>query len=172
MDNLKWYWVYVPYLDPPERQQESALKAGYSKVCFKDEADKVIANKDEEIAGLKAIANEPGIPSRPCRKCGSIGTLIYMPIVKNEHTYWRIYHNKGIDYVVGIRCAHCGEVAFVTKQTHEYELRHHKYKRCLTMALWCNACLYQFPSFGTPSKKEKWWSKWHDKWLDIAEEYK
>lgn len=49
---------------------------------------------------------------------------------------------------------------------------HNKRKRCLAMALWCNACLYQFPSFGTPSKKEKWWSKWHDKWLDIAEKYK
>ena len=43
MDNLKWYWVYVPYLDSPEQQQESALKAGYNKVCFKDEADKAIA---------------------------------------------------------------------------------------------------------------------------------
>ena len=42
MDNLKWYWVYVPYLDSPEQQQESALKAGYNKVCFKDDADKVI----------------------------------------------------------------------------------------------------------------------------------
>lgn len=39
MDNLKWYWVYVPYLDPPDRQRESALKAGYNKVCFKYDAD-------------------------------------------------------------------------------------------------------------------------------------
>ena len=39
MDNLKWYWVYVPYLDPPDRQQESALKAGYGKVCFKYDVD-------------------------------------------------------------------------------------------------------------------------------------
>lgn len=43
MNNPKWYWVYVPYLDPPERQHETALKAGYDKVYFKSEADKVIA---------------------------------------------------------------------------------------------------------------------------------
>ena len=39
MSELKWYWVYVPYLDPPDRQQESALRAGYNKVCFKYDAD-------------------------------------------------------------------------------------------------------------------------------------
>lgn len=42
MSDLKWYWVYVPYLDPPDRQQESALKAGYNKVCFKYDADSEI----------------------------------------------------------------------------------------------------------------------------------
>ena len=92
MDNLKWYWVYVPYLERPDRQQESAFKAGYNKVCFKYDAD--------------------------------------------------------------------------------IEIRHQKYKRCLKMAEWCNACLYQFPAFGTPSNKERWWEKWHDKWLDIADKFK
>ena len=43
MSKLKWSWVYYPYLDPPEKQQESALKAGYNKVYLKSEADKYIA---------------------------------------------------------------------------------------------------------------------------------
>ena len=44
MSKLKWSWVYYPYLDPPEKQQESALKAGYNKVYLKSEADKTIAH--------------------------------------------------------------------------------------------------------------------------------
>ena len=43
MSELKWNWVYYPYLDAPNKQEESALKAGYIKVVIKDEADKVIA---------------------------------------------------------------------------------------------------------------------------------
>ena len=53
MSELKWNWAYYPYLDPPEKQKESALKAGYIKVVNKDEADKVLAEKDAEIAELK-----------------------------------------------------------------------------------------------------------------------
>ena len=43
MSELKWNWVYCPYLDAPDKQKESALKAGYTKVVRKSEADKVIA---------------------------------------------------------------------------------------------------------------------------------
>jgi hypothetical protein len=53
MSELKWNWVYYPYLDAPNKQEESALKAGYIKVVSKDEADKVIAEKDKEIVKLK-----------------------------------------------------------------------------------------------------------------------
>jgi hypothetical protein len=42
MSELKWYWVYSPYLDPPEKQKESAQNAGYVKVVSKSEADAVI----------------------------------------------------------------------------------------------------------------------------------
>ena len=39
MSELKWNWADYPYLDPPEKQKESALKAGYIKVVDKDESD-------------------------------------------------------------------------------------------------------------------------------------
>lgn len=180
MTELKWNWAYLPYLDPPEKQKESALNAGYAKVVSKDEAAKVISEKDAEIAGLKAAAKEPSVPNRTCRKCGSAGTLMYMPIVKDGRTYWDLYNNKGMDYVVGIQCAHCGEVAFVTKQTHEYELRKQKYKRCLDKAKWCASEEGRLeaiaPLFGTD--KECWeynsdyWAKWRERWLRLAEEFK
>lgn len=58
MDKLKWKWVYIPYLDAPEQQKESAIKAGYAKVCFKSEVDATIAdlkkNHDAEIGRLRA----------------------------------------------------------------------------------------------------------------------
>lgn len=98
------------------------------------ENDKVNANQYAEIAKLKALAKEPFLSNRVCRKCGKEGTLMYTPTAEDNNTFWDLYNNKGIDYVFSIRCAHCGEVAFVTKQTHEYELRKQKYKRCLANA--------------------------------------
>ena len=140
-------------------------------VYLKSEVDKAIAEKDAEIAGLKAAAKEPSVPNRTCRKCGSAGTLMYMPIVKDWRTYWDLYNNKGMDYVVGIQCAHCGEVAFVTKQTHEYELRHQKYKRCLAIAMWCAA---ERDIFNLTPKvtKVEFFARWHKRWLKIAEQFK
>ena len=55
MTELKWQWVYYPYLDAPTKQEESALKAGYIKVVMKEDVDKVIAKKDELIASLQDI---------------------------------------------------------------------------------------------------------------------
>lgn len=54
----------------------------------------------------------------------------------------------------------------------ELQLRYQKYKRCLAMAMWCDAEMYAYPSFGTESPKEKWWQKWHNRWLAIAEKFK
>ena len=50
MSELKWNWVYYPYLDTPNKQEESALKAGYIKVVIKSEADAVI----KELKAQKA----------------------------------------------------------------------------------------------------------------------
>jgi len=144
MSELKEVFAYQP-----DEIESLVGKANGNSYYLKSEADKTIADLEEshkmeveqllmEIAGLKAAAKEPSVPNRKCRKCGSVGTLMYMPIVKDERTYWDLYNNQGIDYVVGIQCAHCGEVAFVTKQTHEYELNQQKYKRCLDKAKWCD----------------------------------
>ena len=45
MNNLNWYLVYVLYLDVSDVHEESALKAGYDKVVFRPDADKVIARQ-------------------------------------------------------------------------------------------------------------------------------
>lgn len=54
MSELKWNWVYYPYLDAPNEQEESALKAGYIKVVIKDEADAVI----KELKAQKSQAED------------------------------------------------------------------------------------------------------------------
>lgn len=54
MSELKWNWVYYPYLDATNKQEESALKAGYIKVVIKDEADAVI----KELKAQKAQAED------------------------------------------------------------------------------------------------------------------
>ena len=56
MSKLKWNWVYYPYLDPPEKQKESALKAGYNKVYLKSEVDKVIADLEAKLESVQATA--------------------------------------------------------------------------------------------------------------------
>ena len=49
MNNLDWYWVYVSYLDVSDAQEDSALKAGYNKVVFKDSVDKLITELEDKI---------------------------------------------------------------------------------------------------------------------------
>ena len=112
---------------------------------------------------------------------------MYMPAVEDNHTFWDIYNNKGIDYVFSIRCAHCGEVAFVTKQAHDYELKTkelktkavEKYKRCLAMAKWCfTKSNYHFvlarhgEDVKENNRKSILYSKWQNRWLAIAENFK
>lgn len=143
---------------------------------LKSEADKVIAEKNAEIAGLKATVKEPSVPNRACRKCGNVGTLMYMPIVKDRRTHWNLYNNKGIDYVFGIRCAHCGEVAFVTRQTHEYELRQQKIKRCLDKAKWCDERIARYTLQqeiqGISWQKEiKFYRRLKDKYIEISKQF-
>ena len=48
MSELKWKWAYGPYLDPPEGQKESAIRAGYIKVVSKQDADAAIAELKAE----------------------------------------------------------------------------------------------------------------------------
>jgi hypothetical protein len=58
MRELKWNWVYYTYLDAPNKQEESALKAGYIKVVSKDDADKVIAEFKDKLQNVSELLNE------------------------------------------------------------------------------------------------------------------
>lgn len=47
------------------------------------------------------------------------------------------------------------------------ELRRQKYKRCLAMFRWCYA-----ESWNCPEYKERFYTRWTDKWRQLAEKFK
>ena len=55
-----------------------------------------------------------------------------------------------------------------------------KYKRCLAMAMWCNANVYNIrrKPLCDMDDHEGWqhddefWQRWHKRWLELAEHYK
>ena len=95
MNELKWYWVYVPYLDPPDRQQESALKAGYNKVVFKYDAD--AENRRAKRALWLARANDAS------SFAGLFSTLSDIED-DGSRTYW-IFGNKRKIVIDGLKCS-------------------------------------------------------------------
>lgn len=168
--------LFIPYSELQEGDELTDAITLAKSYYLKSEADTVIEAKDAEIEELKAMVKEPRIPHRTCRKCGRVETLMYMPIVKDEGTLWNLYNNKGIDYVFGIQCAHCGEVAFVTKQTHEYELRKQKLKRCLDKAKWCDERIARYTLQqeiqGISWQKEiKFYRRLKDKYIEISKQF-
>ena len=60
------------------------------------------------------------------------------------------------------------------------ELRHHKYKRCLAMAEWCNSEMGRetFACFRPRHTKEVWreeheyWAKWRKIWFKLYKKFK
>lgn len=102
MSELKWNWVYRPYLDAPEKQEESALRAGYAKVVFKSDADEVIARLEAEIARLKGMLNvwrkvSDELPKEyedilfiDADRCYSLGHMWIIPHYGNgpDEQYW------------------------------------------------------------------------------------
>ena len=79
MSELKWNWVYYPYLDAPNKQEESALKAGYIKVVIKDEADKVIAELEDKVLQYKVLDKEH------CRDLNTQEQFFAKQIARHKH---------------------------------------------------------------------------------------
>ena len=59
----------------------------------------------------------------------------------------------------------------------EQALRHHKHKRCLAMARWCDEVMMSCELRGYAvhriwANKHQWAMRWKYKWLEIAEKFK
>lgn len=120
--------LFVPYSELQEGDELTDAFTIAKSYYLKSEADKVIADKDAEIADLieknKRLANKD--------------------MIMASETIKGVFN----------------------------ELNQQKFKRCLDKAKWCKAEQYAYPSFGTESPKEKWWQKWHKRWLELAEKFK
>lgn len=70
------------------------------------------------------------------------------------------------------------------EESHKMEVEHHKYKRCLTMAMWCKSKSEIYNEFAAdaseymPSYEARFHSKavlyqkWAMRWLELAEKFK
>ena len=112
---------------------------------LKYEADKVIAEKDAEIAELK----------------DSIGKLLKS---KTEQIMDEVLE-KVVVYGEGFV-----PVEYAMKLV--AEIRHSKYKRCLAMAKWCESENYTACWYHENSERCEWTERWHKRWLELAEKFK
>lgn len=51
-------------------------------------------------------------------------------------------------------------------------VRHHKCKRCLAMAKWCERKRIDAADYRIPREKWIFYDKWHTRWLELAEKFK
>ena len=147
MSELKWKWAYYPYLDPPEKQAESALKAGYIKVVNKDEVDKVIADLkdkgDKIIFDLKDKLQKESALLKETRDY----------LIESQKMHKRCADNAA-------RIIRCSDR-----------------KRCLAMAKLCkamydkeDASVNDGLSWYFISQEMKYWERWRLRWEALVEE--
>jgi hypothetical protein len=138
------------------------------KVYLKSEADKVIAEKDKEIAELKAMAEEREKE------------------IEFMHSNCKWYAGDGCARLHGELMAAVGDVGELKAEIERYnkQLRHHKYKRCLAMARWCEISAREndtrmcLPDKWKFTRHEEYlyfvgyYHKWHKRWLELAQKFK
>ena len=131
-----------------------------AQVYLKSEADKVIAEKDAVIAKLKAKLEE----------------------AKNETNYWcnnlKVFAQKKDAVIAELKADYkeaCDrlQTANLIKDEQLAATRHSKYKRCLAMAMWCDARADWYYGIGESLRNRvEFYIKWHKRWLELAEQFK
>lgn len=146
----------------------------YDEFYLKYEADKVIAEKDKEIAELKCQVN--GLQNR--------SDLWHYNAVEEHKKFVQVdqqiteLKKQVNDYAQGL---------YVIQAKAEKELRHHKYKRCLAMRNMCRYAQYWYSylmeyesckirpnniDFRKYNKKYHFYIRWRKRWLELAEKFK
>lgn len=157
MSELKATTIYDAYWKATSNGDNSI------PVYLKSEADKVIAEKDAEIAQLQAMLEERN------NQVGELKDRI-APKQSDKTLQERlneVCEKHGVSTLQDLDWAFCESEKKHTKDNIDAAkiLCHHKYKRCLAMAKICENKL------GTVVKPG-WWNKWHKRWLELAEKFK
>ena len=140
----------------------------YYEYYAKSEADKVIAEKDAEICRLKN-----GIAPKYSDK-----TL--------QERLNEVCEKHGVSTLQDLDWAFCESEKRRTKDNIDAVsiIYHHKYKRCMAMAKWCEGgkLIYQYKQRCEDAKTEmwldylmkrtEWYHKWEKRWLALAEKFK
>ena len=81
----------------------------------------------------------------------------------------KVYKISGIEF----------DSQFYLKSEADKEIAHHKYKRCMAMAKWCNARYNEEDakvndglSWEFISPEMKYWERWRWRWEDLSEKFK
>lgn len=140
------------------------------ELYFKSEADKVIEEKDREIAQLQAMLEERN------KQVGELKDSI-APKQSDKTLQERLNEvckKHGVSTLQDLDWAFCESEKRHTKDNIEAakELRHHKYKRCMAMARWCERKRIDAANYRIPRQKWDFYDKWHKRWLEIAEQFK
>ena len=158
MSELKVHKSYNRWIDEEMPTPNDDLIC--NEFYLKSEADKVIANKDYEIKELKnSITKLLGMDIEQVMKEVIQKTLIYGDgFVPVEHA---------MKLVADLR-------------HHKAVLRHHKYRRCLAMAMWCESEMWNIRN--TPlcemfyhevwQHDDEFWQRWYQRWQELAEKFK
>jgi hypothetical protein len=64
------------------------------------------------------------------------------------------------------------QTANLIKDEQLAESRHHKYKRCLAMAMCCKRKRIDAADYRIPRKKWGFYNKWYNRWLALADKFK
>ena len=147
-------------------------------VYLKEEADKVIAEKDAEIAQLQAMLEERN------RQIGELKDRI-TPKQSDRPLQERLNEvckKHGVSTLQDLDWAFCESEKRRTKDNIEAakELSRHKYKRCLDKAEMCQARYDEEDakvngcgaSWEYINKEMKYWERWRWRWDALAENFK
>ena len=74
----------------------------------------------------------------------------------------KVYKISGIEF----------DSQFYLKSEADKEIAHHKYKRCLAMAKWCERKRIDAADYRIPREKWEFYEKWRKRWLELAEKFK
>ena len=120
---------------------------GLTDYYLKSEADKVLAEKDKEIARLDDLAHAHNIE-----------------LLRKENLIEELKKKEVL----------LGKTLNTISESHKHvvslarKCNHVNYKRCLAMARWCN----ERHTFNETNEKRTWLHKWHNRWLELAEKFK
>jgi septal ring factor EnvC (AmiA/AmiB activator) len=146
----------------------------YEEFYLKYEADKVIADKDREIAELKAdnadLRDDKESTDAILDERNAEIAKLQAVIEERDKTIDELKEklqaeDKQIENLINS----ASSIMLFQDRVNDNkcaELRHQKYKRCSAMARCCNRM------FSSTFGKERYWQKWNRRWLELAEKFK